>query len=41
VERFALSLDATPGLVNLDTLQVRTTSGQRVTMSTSFGLYNR
>ena len=43
VERFLVSIDPTPGLglVNLDTLRVRSASGQRITLSTTIGLYNK
>jgi len=43
VERFAVSTDPNPnyGLVTVDTLRVRSTSGVRVTMSTTIGLFNQ
>ena len=40
VERFYVSLDGTLPLVSLDTLRVRSTTGQKVQMSTGFALYN-
>jgi hypothetical protein len=41
VEEFAVTVDPTYGLVSVDTLRVRSTSGARVTMSTTIGLFNR
>ena len=41
VERFHVSKDLVLGMVNIDTLRVRSTAGQRVTLSTSIGLYNQ
>ena len=41
VEQFEVSVDPTYGSVSVDTLKVRSTSGVRVTMSTTIGLFNR
>jgi len=41
VERFHLSADPALGMVSIDTLRMRSTSGQRVTLSTAIGLYNQ
>lgn len=41
VERFDASFDAVTGILTVDTLRVRSSAGQRVTLSTSIGLYNR
>ncbi len=41
VEIFHVSYDQTLGLLSVDTLRVRSTAGQQVTMSTAIGLYNR
>ncbi|TMQ70266.1 MAG: prepilin-type N-terminal cleavage/methylation domain-containing protein [Candidatus Eisenbacteria bacterium] len=41
VESFALSYDPNLGMLNVDTLRVRSTSGERVALSTAIGLYNR
>ena len=41
VEQFAVSTDPHFGLVSVDTLRVRSTSGVRVTMSTTIGLFNQ
>jgi prepilin-type N-terminal cleavage/methylation domain-containing protein len=41
VEQFAVSTDPNYGLVTVDTLRVRSTSGVRVTMSTTIGLFNQ
>src|SRR5262245_20253468 len=41
VERFRATYDPALGMVTIDTLRVRSTTDQRVTLSTSIGLYNR
>ena len=41
VERFSLSYVSPLGVVLLDSLRVRDTSGQRVALSSTFGLYNK
>jgi prepilin-type N-terminal cleavage/methylation domain-containing protein len=41
VEQFSVSTDPNLGLVTVDTLRVRSTSGVRVTMSTTIGLFNQ
>jgi len=40
VERFYVTVDPLLPLVNLDTLRVRSTSGERVKIASSFALYN-
>jgi hypothetical protein len=41
VERFNVSFDKALGILNVDTLRVRSSAGQQVTLSTSIGLYNK
>ena len=41
VERFDLSFDQVNGILTVDTLRVRSSAGERVTLSTSIGLYNQ
>ena len=41
VEVFHVTYDQAAGLVILDTLRVRSSAGQRVTLATAFGLYNQ
>jgi prepilin-type N-terminal cleavage/methylation domain-containing protein len=41
VELFRVSYDANLGIVSLDSLRVRSSSGQHVSMSTAIGLYNK
>jgi prepilin-type N-terminal cleavage/methylation domain-containing protein len=40
VERFQLVADATPSILHLQRLQVRASNGTRVTMQSTFALYN-
>lgn len=41
VERFHVTFDQTLGILTVDTLRVRSSAGQYVTLSTSIGLYNQ
>jgi prepilin-type N-terminal cleavage/methylation domain-containing protein len=41
VERFAVRLEDSLGLVHVDTLRLRSAMGQRIVMSSTFGMYNR
>jgi len=41
VERFDVSFDQATGILTVDTLRVRSTAGQELTLSTSIGLFNR
>jgi len=41
VERFDVSFDQVNGILTVDSLRVRSSAGQDLTLSTSIGLYNR
>ena len=40
-ERFHVTYDQTLGILHVDSLRVRSSAGQQVTLSTSIGLYNQ